>query len=59
MPWWINHLPLVEGSVEREAMLMDGKPEANVCLPMSRDVWDRYPPRAQSLLRVWLQAFQS
>eukprot|EP01051_Picozoa_sp_SAG22_P018670 SAG22_NODE_3211_length_1855_cov_1.268223_2_plen_82_part_00 len=55
MPWWVNHLPLLDGSAEREAMLMDGKPEANVCFPMSREVFESLPESAKPLLRVWVE----
>ena len=53
-PWWMNHLPLLHGSAEREAMLYDGRPEANVIYPLPEDVWARMPPGAQRLLRVWV-----
>jgi hypothetical protein len=53
-PWWMNHLPLLHGSVEREAMLYNGEPEANVIYPLPRGVWERMPPEARRLLRVWV-----
>ena len=54
-PWWFNHLPLLPGSPEREAMLYNGLPEGNSVDPLPREVWERMPPAAQRLLRVWVQ----
>ena len=53
-PWWMNHLPLFHGSAEREAMLHEGEPEANVVHNLPREVWGRMPEDAQRLMRVWV-----
>jgi hypothetical protein len=50
-PWWLNVLPLVHGSAEREAMLYEGKPEANVIYPLDRQVYQRLPSALQKLTR--------
>ena len=54
-PWWFNHLPLLPGSPEREAMLANGVPEGNNVQHLPRETWERMPPAAQRLLRVWVQ----
>eukprot|EP01052_Picozoa_sp_SAG31_P044596 SAG31_NODE_7835_length_1586_cov_1.302623_3_plen_39_part_00 len=35
-------------------MLFNGKPEANVCLPVSRHAFESLPSSVQPLMRVWL-----
>ena len=50
-PWWLNILPLIHGSAEREALLYEGKPEANVIYPMHREVFMQLPTALQQLTR--------
>lgn len=49
--WWLNILPLIHGSAEREAMLYQGAPEANVIHPMPEDVWVALPESVKHLTR--------
>ena len=53
--WWLNILPLIHGSAEREAMLYQGAPEANVIHPMPEDVWVALPEPAESVPQVAVQ----
>ena len=36
-------------------MLYNGKPEANRCLPISRQAFESLPHSVQPLMRVWLE----
>ena len=55
-PWWLNINPLIHGTAEREAMLYNGKPEANVIYPIERQVFERLPSALQKLTRYLLAA---
>ena len=53
-PWWLNILPLLEGSPERKAMLCmyNGKPEANMIVPMRRHVYDQLGEDSEDVWRL-------